>query len=355
MPQARCLSYTQTERLHQNARKSCRFPPWVPIDRQWWGVRLSNRCCFVVWLWGRRADGAFPERPMKTSLPPQSEHVTKQLAEITAVIREVLGEDLAMLILFGSYARGDWVQDRYEEDHIVYTYESDFDLLVVSEKRVHSTSKGESRLTSLIGERLRRQALDRPSSSVIVDDIRHLNKSLQRGRYFYVDIKREGVLLFDNGRHTLAEPRPLDPAERQQYAREDYEHWFTSASQFLVMGQEALERDWNNNAAFQLHQATERFFSAILLTFTGYKPKTHDIEKLDSQASDLHPEFFTVFPRATPEQERRFELLKEAYIGARYKRNYTITREELDYLASRVRKLEELTKRICEEKIAGMA
>ena len=40
-----------------------------------------------------------------------------------------------MLILFGSYARGDWVVDRYVEDNIIYTYESDFDLLVVSEDR----------------------------------------------------------------------------------------------------------------------------------------------------------------------------------------------------------------------------
>jgi hypothetical protein len=80
-----------------------------------------------------------------------------------------------------------------------------------------------------------------------------------------------------------------------------------------------------------------------------------DIEKLDRQASALAPEFFTVFPRTTPEQKRLFELLKSAYIDARYKRDFVITRGELDYLASRVRKLQELTKRICEEKIASMA
>ena len=81
----------------------------------------------------------------------------------------------------------------------------------------------------------------------------------------------------------------------------------------------------------------------------------HDIEKLDRQASNLHPDFFTVFPRANEQQKNCFDLLQKAYIDARYKRDYVITKEELEYLAARVRKLQELTKRICEEKIAGMA
>ena len=291
---------------------------------------------------------------MKTSLPERSEHAAEQLAEITEVIRELMGDDLAMLILFGSYARGDWVNDRYTEDNIVYTYESDFDLLVVSEKRAHATRHGEAQLSGAIRRRLRQQGLDRPSSSIIVEDIEHLNKDLERGRYFFSDIKKEGVLLFDSGRHTLSEAASLDPAEYQKYARDDFEHWFGSACEFHGYFEYAFEKQQNNGAAFQLHQATERFFSAIILTFTGYKPKTHDIERLDRQASNLHAEFFTVFPRATPEQKDRFEKLKNAYIDARYKRDYVITKEELEYLAARVKKLQELTKRICEEKIASM-
>ena len=92
---------------------------------------------------------------------------------------------------------------------------------------------GEFRLCDAIGRRLHRLGLDRPSSTVIVEDIEHLNKDLQRGSYFFTDIKKEGVLLFDNGRHTLAEACPLDPAENQKYAREDFEHWFPSACSFL--------------------------------------------------------------------------------------------------------------------------
>lgn len=292
---------------------------------------------------------------MRNSLPERSEHVAEKLAEITAVIRELVGDDLAMLILFGSYARGDFVNDRYEEDGVIYTYESDFDLLAVTEDRAHATMKGEALLRDAVSRHLHRLGLDRPNSTLIAEDIEHVNKNLSRGNYFFADIKKEGVLLFDNGRHTLAEPGSVSPAEHQQYAREDFDYWFGSANSFLIDFQHAFDRDDANKAAFELHQATERLFHAIVLTFTRYKPKTHDLEKLDRQASNLHADFFPVFPRATEQQKRRFDLLKEAYIGARYKRNYVITKEELEYLASRVRKLQEMTKRICEEKIAGMA
>ena len=46
-----------------------------------------------------------------------------------------------------------------------------------------------------------------------------------------------------------------------------------------------------------------------------------------------------------------FELLRDAYIKARYDRNYKITREQLLYLIERVEKLQNLTKRICLEYI----
>jgi hypothetical protein len=36
---------------------------------------------------------------MKRELPERSKHMEERLAEITAVIRELLGDDLAMLIL----------------------------------------------------------------------------------------------------------------------------------------------------------------------------------------------------------------------------------------------------------------
>ena len=50
-----------------------------------------------------------------------------------------------------------------------------------------------------------------------------------------------------------------------------------------------------------------------------------------------------------------FELLKRAYIDARYKMDeYTITKSELEYLADKMNRLKELTDRICREQIQSI-
>ena len=46
-----------------------------------------------------------------------------------------------------------------------------------------------------------------------------------------------------------------------------------------------------------------------------------------------------------------FDLLKKAYIDARYKKEYKITKKQLEYLAKRVKLLQRLTKKICQQKI----
>jgi hypothetical protein len=100
-----------------------------------------------------------------------------------------------------------------------------------------------------------------------------------------------------------------------------------------------------------LHQAVERFYSTTLLVFTGYKGKRHNIEKRGRQVSGYDTAFLKVFPRATKEQDERFKLLKKAYIDARYKKDYKITKKQLEYLAKRVKILQRLTKKICVTKI----
>ncbi len=130
-----------------------------------------------------------------------------------------------------------------------------------------------------------------------------------------------------------------------------FNNWFTTASGFLDGVEFHITKNQLNISAFDLHQATERFFYTILLVFTDYKPKIHDLEKLGRQVNAIDARFKTVFPRATEEEERLFTLLNKAYIDSRYKLGYEIKIEELEYLSSRVEVLKELTGKICPEKI----
>jgi len=104
-------------------------------------------------------------------------------------------------------------------------------------------------------------------------------------------------------------------------------------------------------AAFQLHQTTESLYSAITLVFINYRFRSHDIEMLGRKAAGYDAEFAKVFPCDTDAHRKAFTLLKKAYIDARYKKDYRITKKQLEYLAERVQLLQRLTKKICTEKI----
>jgi len=90
---------------------------------------------------------------------------------------------------------------------------------------------------------------------------------------------------YDSGRFKLARPKALTPAERLELGLHNFDYWFQSANEFWRGAGYYAARGLGAHAAFSLHQATERYFHAALLVFTGYKPKSHDIEALSKQTT----------------------------------------------------------------------
>ena len=279
---------------------------------------------------------------LKTSLTHLPEDKQGEIESIKKVILKHV--PAVMVILFGSYARGGWVED-YQGRH---EYVSDYDILIIIAKK--DDFKGMEKRDKL-KEELR--TFIRPRVNTIFHTINFINDKIKKNYYFFVDILNEGVMLHNTGAFELQSPQTLKPEERTKKAQEEFDLWFESAGEFFIDFENALKRGSYNNAAFLLHQSTERYYSAILLVFTDYKPRTHDIEELGQQAGNQHPDFFTVFPKETEEQQYRFELLRKAYVDARYSKDYMITGEELNYLAGRVELLRDFTEKLCREKIAS--
>lgn len=283
---------------------------------------------------------------MKTTVTHLPEHKQAELKKVLGALIPKYPE-IEMIILFGSYARGNYVEDKYEDKGITYEYKSDYDLLIITTKNSHADN--DSLIQSVTGK------LDELNLPTPVNPIFHgidfVNTELRDGSFFFDDIKQEGVLLFTTSRYTLDEKQPKSPAEQQTKAQQYFDGWFTSANNFLKLYVHACKDESYKEAAFLLHQATERYYGTIQLVFTGYKPKTHDIEILGKLAKALDMEFGKVFPRATIEERRRFILLKKAYIEARYNMDYNISKTDLEYLSERVQLLKKLTEQICKRKI----
>ena len=283
---------------------------------------------------------------MKTGIDHLPAERQSEIREIVDAVRQRFPAE--MIILFGSFARGDWVDDTYIENGTTYEYKSDYDILVVVDTEVLAIKKESNRHWQ---NKLRRDTSLEVSLNVIFHGIEYLNSEIENGNYFFVDILKEGIMLYDSGRFTLSEPKPLNPADRRHKARLYFDNWFNAAGEFMINFKNAFDRESYINASFELHQATERYYACILIVYTDYKPKTHDLEKLDRQACKLDVRFKTVFSRSTEEEERLFQLLKKAYIESRYTLDFKVTREELEYLSERVKVLQVLTKGACGERI----
>jgi predicted nucleotidyltransferase/HEPN domain-containing protein len=300
---------------------------------------------------------------MKRTLDHLPEGKQRELAFVVEAMREgfaftiarrtmpkLRGGRLLKIILFGSYARGDWVEDP------VGRYFSDYDLLVVVDREELTDvpefwAKTEKRLL----EELSSGTELRTPVSIIYHSIEDVNDKLRLGRYFFMDIVRDGIPLFEEDGPAFAEPHPLSPAEALNETRDYFDEWFESATAFLKGASYYRSIDRPKEAAFNLHQATERFYHCLFLVRTLYSPKTHNLNQLRQLAEAVEPRLKEVWPRDTKSERRCYELLREAYVKARYSRHYRVTGEQLDWLSGRVERLQGIVREVCEARIASLA
>ena len=300
---------------------------------------------------------------MKTSLDHLPEGKRRELAHVVETVREGFARATAQrtqpryrngrllkIILFGSYARGDWVEDP------VGRYFSDYDLLiVVNHDALTDIAEFWEKTEAQLLADLSAGTILRTPVSLIYHSLDDVNEKLRLGRYFFMDILRDGIALFEEPGHPFVEPQPLSPEQALKETQDYFDEWFESAETFLKTSQLVKEMDRPKEAAFLLHQATERFYHCLFLVRTLYSPKSHNLNRLRDLAEELEPSLKTVWPRETRFEKRCYSLLRDAYIKARYSRAYRITEEELDWIAQRVSLLQNLVREACESRIETLA
>ncbi len=139
---------------------------------------------------------------MKTSLDHLPEGKRRELQFVVELIREgfqfaierrtmpkLRGGRLLKIILFGSYARGDCVEDS------VGRYFSDYDLLVVvARKELTDVPEFWARTEDRLIQELSAGTRLRTPASPIYHRLDDVNEQLRLGRYFFIDILRDGIL-----------------------------------------------------------------------------------------------------------------------------------------------------------------
>ena len=252
------------------------------------------------------------------------------------------------VILYGSIARGEGIY----EPQTAKGYVSDYDILVI----VNQDELAETEHWVNLEDRFSRDHVIlgrlRHPVSLIVHTLQQVNNNLADGRFFFLDVVKDGVVLYQSDDSELATPKPKRPADALKLAREYYEEWFPSAGEFFETYEFAFSKKRYKQAAFLLHQTTERLYHTLLLTCTFYTSHSHNIENLRKQGRRLDSRLVYVWPDDTKEARRRFSLLKEAYVKARYSKHYRIGSDDLEWLGARVQELSAIVHEACAEHLA---
>ncbi|RFA24334.1 hypothetical protein CAI21_22040 [Alkalilimnicola ehrlichii] len=189
----------------------------------------------------------------------------------------------------------------------------------------------------------------------IVHRLAYVNESLSEGRYFFLDIKREGRVLYKKSWVELEEPRELSAEGQRRIAQEYFDSWLKAAHGFYEGFEFYKGRDNLPLAAFNLNQSAESAYKCILLVHTFYTPQEHRLVYLALEAAAFGPVYEEIFPCQTQEEQDLFDLLDNAYIAGRYRMGFSVDHEHLDYLAERVQRLLAVTEQICQAEIERLA
>ena len=121
------------------------------------------------------------------------------------------------IILYGSYARGGWV----DEPHTAKGYQSDFDLfIIVNDQRLTDRVEYWVRAEERLNRELAITKTLKTPVNFIVHTLHEVNDGLAHGRFFFMDVARDGIAIYQADGSELAEPKPKTPAQALAMAQE---------------------------------------------------------------------------------------------------------------------------------------
>jgi predicted nucleotidyltransferase/HEPN domain-containing protein len=297
---------------------------------------------------------------MKSSIDHLPPHKQRELARVLEVLHEEFEDALKgasadfkkrgrilKIILFGSYARGGWV----DEPHTKKGYRSDFDILIiVNDKRLTDFDRYWQRAANRF---LHDEEFKTPVN-FIVHSLREVNTLLEQGRYFFVDLRRDGIILYELDDKPLATPGLLRPEDAYRFAKEYFEDRLRHARVFAKTADFCIREGDLKEAAFLLHQSIEQAYATLLLVLTNYSPAAHNIKHLRSLAESQSQQLAEAWPRDQQRFVAWFNILNEAYVKARYSKHFEINLEALTWLQARTADLIDRVAKACQTHLEAL-
>lgn len=292
------------------------------------------------------------QNTMKTSIDHLSEDIQNRLEKLVGYILEEVPET-QYIILYGSYTGNNYVEyDQRTEFGLRTCYQSDFDIMVLTDKKGASKKSVERRMENASDKYYgRAHFVLRPTLQYEVLFVDEFNKLIKEGRYFWTEVAKKGIALYNSGNYEIEPIRKLDYKQVLKLSKEYYKEKYSKAEGFFDVTQYCYNKQDYRMASFMLHQAVENYCLSISLTSSLYAPKEHNIVKNIKSTTRFTSVVSDVFHANTPEDKRLLNLLKRAYVEGRYNKDFDIAKEDVKALMDRMKKLRVPTKKECLNKI----
>lgn len=182
-----------------------------------------------------------------------------------------------------------------------------------------------------------------PVTAIVLHTIQ-FKEWLREEHLFAYKVCTLGAILYSSDETRLvAEAIPVDELIKTENDSV-YNEGCNKVNEFLAGADLYRLRKQNKMAAFMLHQAAEHALHTILRIGTGLYVHTHNLDKLIRYCSMVCFHLPEIFPHNNEKNERLFQLLQKAYVGGRYKDDYSISALELMTIADRVKQLQNVMK-----------
>jgi POT family proton-dependent oligopeptide transporter len=304
---------------------------------------LAVAVAFVFYI--PRYKGKVYLQKMKTFLPIRSIEHYARVKKINEIIAKIAEKKAAYILLLGAVA------NRHEPDATIATNQPTYHFLIITKLKKYAKPEKATELKNKILTKLVKRDIGLGEVTITIESLAQFNLRTESNR-----VLKEGILLYDMSQIKLSEPKQMTKSSRLENAQKDYRHWYSKGINFLKTYR-IIKNQLNDNGllAFFLHQATESFYNCSLMVLAGDKPHSHELQRLNDLLCLELSRFANVFPLHTPKEKECFSLLESSYIDSRYNTDYSISREQLEYLAEKIEDLKELTKEVCDWEIDMLA
>ncbi len=261
---------------------------------------------------------------------------------VDVVLKTVLTEKIALLAYINK-DRETW--SIFEDKPLDFCNPAKLNILIIA--RVGKSSIHEK--LDMIDQRCKYKS---PVAGMIMtpDDF---NVLLDKGSPFAVTVVRSGHWLYERHKITGA-PDPINkPVFELKTQEREISCWYKHGMSFLSMAGSQYSFGEFGMAAFCLHQAAEQFLNMLTQALTGLRVGTHNLDRLLSILRFYNKEIPDVFTRRTEQEKNRFALLKSTYISFRYRTDFEVGGDDVDYLMNEVIKLKAIAEKVFRGKIAN--